>query len=162
MWWFKTNPKVVLECMLCLVNSLVVHERTSLLLKERRERKKLIIFYKIHHNIAPDFLVNILSPLKRENVRNLRNQNDYTLSNYRLESTRVSYFPSTIRLWNNLEFEIRNNFTFNQFKYYLNTLKMSIESLTISKLGNGKLISFLLNCEIHVVPYILTSFVLIL
>ena len=93
------------------------------LLKERRERKKLITFYKIHHNIAPDFLVNIISPLKRENVRNLRNQNDYTLRNDRLESTRVSYFPSTIRLWNNLEFEIRNNFTFNQFKYYLNTLK---------------------------------------
>ena len=122
------------------------------LLKERRERKKLITFYKIHHNIAPDFLVNIISPLKRENVRNLRNQNDYTLSNYRLESTRVSYIPSTIRLWNNLEFEVRNNFTFNQFKYYLNTLKMSIESLNISTLEKGKLILFYLNCVIHVVP----------
>ena len=42
---------------------------------------------------------------------------------WKVTFNRVSYFPSTIRLWNNLEFEIRNNFTFNQFKYYLNTLK---------------------------------------
>ena len=49
----------------------------------------------------------------------LRNTFDFEVPNYRLQSTLNSYFPSTIRLWNNLEQDLRHNFTQKQFKFIL-------------------------------------------
>ena len=59
--------------------------------------------------------------LRRNNIRNLRNTFDFEVPNYRLQSTLNSYFPSTIRLWNNLEQDLRHNYTQNQFKSILNS-----------------------------------------
>ena len=50
---------------------------------------------------------DILDPMRRQNVRNLRNDFDFNVPNYRLQSTLNSYFPSTIRLWDNLEPELK-------------------------------------------------------
>ena len=72
-------------------------------LKERRSRRKLSVFFKIFNNTVPDFLTSIITPLRRNNPYNIRNQNDFTLPNYRLQMMRNSYFPSTITAWNNLD-----------------------------------------------------------
>ena len=88
-------------------------------LKNRRERRKLCLFYKIHNNLVPQFLSDILSPMVRANTRNLRNNDDYSLPRYRLESTEMSFFPSTIKLWNSLNYDLRHGYTFNQFKFAL-------------------------------------------
>ena len=51
------------------------------------------------------------------NPYNIRNQNDFTLPNYRLQMMRNSYFPSTITAWNNLDPEVRQSQTLSNFKY---------------------------------------------
>ena len=66
-------------------------------LVERRKRRKLNLFYKIHNDLAPTFLNDIVSPLRRQTERNLRNDKDYILPRYRLNSTIISFFPSTIK-----------------------------------------------------------------
>ena len=88
-------------------------------LKDRRKRRKLTLFHKIFNKDTPQFLSDILEPLYRHNTYNVRNNDDFTLPNYRLQSTRNSFFPSTIKLWNELEPEVRHNYSFNQFRFYL-------------------------------------------
>ena len=88
-------------------------------LKDRRNRRKLTLFHKIYHRNTPQYLHDIIQPLVRHNTYNVRNNDDFTLPNYRLQSTRISFFPSTIKLWNDLEPDIRHNGNFHQFRNYL-------------------------------------------
>ena len=90
-------------------------------LKDRQIHRKLTLFHKIYNHDVPSFLSDIVDPLRRNNIRNLRNTFDFEVPNYRLQSTLNSYFPSTIRLWNNLEQDLRHNYTQNQFKSILNS-----------------------------------------
>ena len=64
--------------------------------------------------------------MRRTNSRNLRNQHDYTLPIYRLESTLKSFIPSSVKLWNNLDSESRNCSSYNQFKSVLKSDVYSI------------------------------------
>ena len=58
--------------------------------------------------------------MRRQYVRNLRNDFDFNVPNNRLQSTLNSYFPSIIRLWDNVEPKLRHNYTIQQFKHILN------------------------------------------
>ena len=78
-------------------------------LHSRRRRRKLNMFYKIRNNNAPSYLCDCLLPFERnENAYNLRNQTDYSNPFTRLQLYRNSFFPSSIKLWNNLTPEIRS------------------------------------------------------
>ena len=90
-------------------------------LSERRQMSKLILFYKIVHGMAPMYLQNLLP--KFVYVRNRHN----VRSNQNLSSLRVrtklfdtSFFPSSIRLWNNLPLCLRNSETVEEFRVKLN------------------------------------------
>lgn len=73
------------------------------LLKTRRKFHRLIMFYKIIHNEAPPYLVALLPPrVGDNNPYNLRNQENFTLYPSRTESFSRSFFPSTVRDWNQL------------------------------------------------------------
>ena len=72
-------------------------------LKDRHIRRKQNLFHKIYNHDVPIYLIDIADPLRRNIVRNLRNMSDLELPNYRLQSTLNSFFPSTIKLRNNLE-----------------------------------------------------------
>ena len=72
-------------------------------LQSRRNKHKLILFYKILHGLTPDYLYDLVPPLVQDttsyNLRNSDNIQNYTaLSNLFLNS----FFPSTIRAWNDL------------------------------------------------------------
>lgn len=86
-------------------------------LENRRERRKLTMFYKMHNHLVPQTFENLLPPLVA-NISNypLRNRDNYSLTNYRLATTEKSFIPSTTRLWNSLDIEIRNKPTLNSFK----------------------------------------------
>ena len=75
------------------------------------------MFYKIRNNNAPSYLCDCLLPFERnENAYNLRNQTDYSNPFTRLQLYRNSFFPSSIKLWNNLTPEIRSAPTVSSFK----------------------------------------------
>jgi hypothetical protein len=84
------------------------------ILANRRENRKLTIFYKIHSKLCPPYLFNCLPPVTSDvNNYNLRNNQNYVPPRCRL---RTSFIPSTVSFWNNLEISIRNSPTVSSFK----------------------------------------------
>ena len=99
-------------------------------LKDRRDRRKLTLFHKIYNGNAPGYLNEIVGTYKATSQYNLRNNTDLYLPNYRLNSTRNSFFPSSIRAWNELHTNVRSIQSFNQFK---SILKSNSESCALPK-----------------------------
>jgi hypothetical protein len=86
-------------------------------LHSRRRRRKLNMFYKIRNNNAPWYFCDCQLPFERnENAYSLRNQTDYSNSFTRLQLHRNSFFPSSIKLWNNLTPDIRSAPTVSSLK----------------------------------------------
>ena len=78
-------------------------------LAERRKTKKLIIVYKIIKNEIPSYLNDLLPSLVNDvSNYNLRNNTNYDLPFCRLCSYETFHFPSTLKLWNNLNTKTRN------------------------------------------------------
>ena len=71
--------------------------------------------------MAPDYILDILpQQIQDSTPYNLRrHDSDYRIPNYRLRSSTLSFFPSSINLWNSLNPDIRDRPTLNQFKYSL-------------------------------------------
>jgi ribonuclease P/MRP protein subunit RPP40 len=88
---------------------------------KRRERHKLIMFYKIVNGLTPSFLSDLLPPRVEHRTRyNLRNDPNLTSFAARTELFKRSFFPSTTPLWNSLSPEIRNSENIRTFKKHLN------------------------------------------
>ncbi len=89
-------------------------------LKDRREQKKLMLFYKIVSGVCPDYLENKLPPLVSESMGyNLRNANNYRIPLNRLTLYQNSFFPSTLKLWNELDDDFKTSNSIESFKYKL-------------------------------------------
>ena len=93
-------------------------------LSDRRDYQKLVLFFKIHNDTAPDYLKLICPPFTHnETSFNLRNSEDYSVLTRRTEIYSKSFIPSTISLWNKLPSDVRNLTSLINFK---TTLKKSI------------------------------------
>ena len=76
-------------------------------LQNRRDINSLIMFRKIKQ-LAPHYLQDISPSTRRETTsRQLRDASNITLPPNRLSSLKNSFFPRTIRRWNNLNEDIR-------------------------------------------------------
>ena len=91
----------------------------------RRQYRKLTIFYKMHNKMCPDYLNNCLPPLVSDvSTYELRNSYNYVVPRCRLRASSNSFVPSSVRLWNNLDtgISIRNSPTISTFKNRIKTL----------------------------------------
>ena len=89
----------------------------------RRQYRKLNIFYKMHNKMCPDYLNNCLPPLVSDvSTYELRNSYNYVVPRCRLRASSNSFVPSSVRLWNNLDISIRNSPTISTFKNRIKTL----------------------------------------
>ena len=87
----------------------------------RRKNQKLTLFYKMAHNLTPDYLTSLIpSTVTETSSYNLRNSNDIRTVRARTSQYFSSFLPSTIRELNNLPEEQRNSLTIASFKYQLN------------------------------------------
>lgn len=86
----------------------------------RREKRKLSLFYNIVNHNAPEYLYDLLpQTVNRRNNYNLRNANNLTVPYCRLSCFQKSYVPSSIKLWNSLDINVRQSPSSNVFKYRL-------------------------------------------
>ena len=86
-------------------------------LVDRRKHRRLNLFYSIHNNTAPEYLIDLLPPLVSEVTQyNLRNNDDYVVQQHRLASTSKSFFFNTIRDWNLLNSDVRHSRSLGIFK----------------------------------------------
>ena len=89
-------------------------------LKERRQRHKLILYFKFIKGILPDHLTPKFPPLVAEiNPYHRRRLLDRKVPQCRTELYRKSFFPSATRLWNQLPENIKETTSFGEFKRYL-------------------------------------------
>ena len=89
-------------------------------LETRRKKSKLLMFYKILNNEAPDYLIKIVDDYNvHEPPYNLR-YNNMRFQTPRTVSFQMSYFPSTIRLWNTLDMSLKTSTSLLSLKRALN------------------------------------------
>jgi hypothetical protein len=74
------------------------------LLSRRRKNHRLNIMFKIQNNIAPYYLQSLCPPLTRDRTNyNLRSNLNITTPQQRTSTYQKSFFPRTIKDWNNLD-----------------------------------------------------------
>lgn len=105
---------------LCSVNKLLIDIGWDSL-QNRRNKHKLVIFYKILNGLTPNYLSDCVPPLVQETTTyNLRNSNDIQTLHANTNLFYNSFFPSTIRAWNDLPEDIKQATSVASFKYRLN------------------------------------------
>ncbi|KAK3096455.1 hypothetical protein FSP39_000336 [Pinctada imbricata] len=93
-------------------------------LKTRRYKHRLINFYKMIHNLTPQYLSNLV-PQRVHQVSNrtLRNNDDFSIPYARTNLYSKSFLPQTVRDWNNLPDQLKLAPSLNSFKTLLNNDK---------------------------------------
>ena len=105
---------------LCSIEKLLVELGWDTL-QSRRNKHKLVTFYKIIHGLSPNYLQNLVPPLVQEtNNYNLRNANNIQTFASNTNLFYNSFFPSSVRAWNALPGETRQATTVTAFKNKLN------------------------------------------
>ena len=105
---------------LCSINKLFVDIGWDSL-QNRRNKHKLVIFYKIMNGLTPDYLSGCVPPLVQDTTTyNLRNSNDIQSLHANTNLFYNSFFSSTIRAWNSLPEDIKQATSVASFKYRLN------------------------------------------
>ena len=86
-------------------------------LRTRREKHKLIMFYKIKNSLVPEYLSQIVPPVHNEfHSYDTRNSNNFAHIQSRTTNHLNSFFPSCVRIWNDLPTQIKNSSTLTSFK----------------------------------------------
>jgi len=73
--------------------------------------------FKILKNLTPQYLKDLIPPQVQETTQyNLRNRTHVRIPLSRTSYCHLSYIPSTLKLWNALDPELRHSRTLNRFK----------------------------------------------
>ena len=90
-------------------------------LQIRRNKHKLVTFYKILHGLTPTYLFDLI-PSHINETNDYPQRNGYLFQNFRSNSNlfHESLFHSTIRTWNNLPNEIKETTSVSAFKFQFN------------------------------------------
>ena len=108
-------------------------------LDARRNKHKLVLFYKMFNDLTPPYLSSLVPPLVQNSSRyNLRNFNDTQTIASRTTLFYNSFLPSSIRDWNRLNPDIRNAGTLDAFKHKLNQNLPVIPKHYYSGIRNAK------------------------
>lgn len=100
-------------------------------LANRRKHRKLVLMYKIINGEVPSYLTDLLpNRVNDTSTYNLRNRDDFIIPFSRLCSFESSFFPSTLKLWNELDIGIRMLPTISQFKSNIKIIPDKIEEYT--------------------------------
>lgn len=90
-------------------------------LASRREKHKLILYYKMVNNMTPEYLSSLVPPTVGSISRyNLRNETNLQTIPARSQHYYNSFLPSTTRIWNNLPEDTKNSLSVATFKNKLN------------------------------------------
>ena len=86
--------------------------RTLTYLQQRRQHSKIIMLYRIRHQLANIPSTTYITPVTR-------NTQHYILPYARTNVFKSSFFPSTTKLWNNLQPAVINSTTIPQLRQAL-------------------------------------------
>ena len=86
-------------------------------LESRRQKHKLVLFYKMIHGITPNYLSSLVPPLVGDlSGYSLRNSGNIAAPFSRTKLYAESFLPSVIQLWNSLPQAVKNCSSLGAFK----------------------------------------------
>jgi hypothetical protein len=86
-------------------------------IKTRRLKAKLILLLKIKKGLVPDYLKILLPQIVDRQIKyDLRTKAKQYNIETRLKTYELSYFPSTIKLWDELPLNVSSSHTISEFK----------------------------------------------
>jgi hypothetical protein len=87
-------------------------------LAPRRRFHRALVMFKIMNGLAPSYLYDLIPPrVEARTAYNLRNRADLQQPFARLQTYAQSFFPSTIKMWNDLSHSIKNSASVKSFKH---------------------------------------------
>ena len=86
-------------------------------LSDRRYSRRLLLLYKIHNNISPRYLIDNMPPLRQVIFRN-NNPHKYHVIPCNTMRYMNSFFPDSIKSWNNIGKFFHQINTIGSFKNY--------------------------------------------
>lgn len=99
-------------------------------LSDRRRKHKLVLLFKMKHNLVPSYISSLVPQDVGQSTRyNLRNSDNLLTIPARTTLYSNSFLPSVLREWNSLPSEARTIHTLDSFKTFLNTNKIKIGKL---------------------------------
>ena len=102
-------------------------------LQERRTKHKLNLFFKMQHDLVPNYLSSLVPFSVSELSRyNLRNANDYSTIHCRTQQNYKTFLPSVVRDWNGLPEEAKQLNSLLSFKTYLNRERKKVPKTFLS------------------------------
>ena len=91
-------------------------------LTSRREKHKLVLFYKMINSLAPEYISSLVPPtVGNISQYNLRNKTNLQTVPARSQQYYNSFLPSTTRIWNSLSDDTKNSPSVESFKHKLNS-----------------------------------------
>ena len=107
-------------------------------MENRRKVHRLTQFFKILKSLTPPYLRNICNLIPHNtDTYNLRRNNSLLVPFIRKEVFSKSFFPKTIREWNNLSLELKESDSINIFKEKLKRLYGPNKSKKLYSHGHG-------------------------
>lgn len=89
-------------------------------LEQRRANHKMTLFFKMMHNLTPQYLSSLVPrPVGTLSRYNLRNATDLQTLDARTNQYYHSFLPSSIRAWNTLSDEAKQCDSIFSFKHYI-------------------------------------------
>ena len=90
-------------------------------LTSRREKHKLVLFYKMINSLAPEYFSSLVPPtVGNISQYNLRNETNLQTVPARSQQYYSSFLPSTTRIWNSLPDDTKKSSSIESFKHKLN------------------------------------------
>ena len=98
---------------------------------DRRQIRKLTLMYEIVNGDAPSYLIDLLPNIVNNiTAYSLRNSNDFEIPFFTFCSCENSYFPSTLKLWNELDQQVRTLPAISRFRSNIKTIPDKIPNYT--------------------------------
>ena len=113
----------------CRTSHVILYDETGWeTLSKRREKHRLILFYKIINGLTPAYLYELIPEnVFNRNSYNVRSKHNISQVRTRSNTYNNSFIPATIRQWNLLPSSVRNSDDIESFKRNLDKAKtMSI------------------------------------
>ena len=113
-----TAARIVTGAMHGTSNAKLYEELGWQTLASRREQAKLSLMYKIIHKLVPNYLQSIIPYDANQDFTYYTTRQRFDLPHFRARTDLYnnSFFPSTVRLWNEIPIEIRNLPSLSLFK----------------------------------------------
>ena len=106
-----TAARIVTGAMPGTSNAKLYEELGWQTLASRRENAKLIMMYKIVNKLVPNYLQSVIPNIANPETSTYNTRQRFDLPHFRARTDLFnnSFFPSTVRLWNELPLSIRNS-----------------------------------------------------